>query len=174
MASIRTILVPIDGSPPSRAALEHAVALAEQNPSTRVDTLHVEAADAFATGSMTELAPSVREAIQREMDGAYAGAEARLGDRIARRTASGDPLRRIIEIASEAGYELVVIGTHGRVGRLHALLGSVAEGIVRNAPCPVLTVREPGGEYQSFAERLHERPSLAEQLPEPGARHDHT
>ncbi|MBN9162961.1 MAG: hypothetical protein BGO98_17285 [Myxococcales bacterium 68-20] len=170
MASIRTILVPIDGSPPSRAALEHAVALAAESTSTRVDVLHVEAPDEFETGSMTELAPSAREEIRREMDCALAGAEARLGERVTRRTVPGDPLRRIIEIASEGGYELIVMGTHGRVGRLHMLLGSVAEGVVRNAPCPVLTVREPGGEYQSFAERLHERPSLAEQA----ALHHHT
>ncbi|MBX3204439.1 MAG: universal stress protein [Labilithrix sp.] len=164
MAAIRTILVPIDGSPPATAALEHAVALAEACASTKVDVLHVDAPDEFEVGSMTPIAPSAREEVEHAMDDAVEHAEARLGDRIARRRVVGDPLRRIIEIASDGGYELIVMGTHGRVGRLHELLGSVAEGVVRNAPCPVLTVREPGGEYQSFAERLHERPSLAEQV----------
>jgi nucleotide-binding universal stress UspA family protein len=163
MASIRSILVPIDGSPPAKAALDHAVALAEETPSTRVDVLHVEAPDEFEVGSSAPLAPSAREEARREMDAAVEQARARLGDRVSLRTLSGDPLRTIIEIANEGGYELIVMGTHGRVGRLQVMLGSVAVGVVRNAPCPVLTVREPGGEYQSFAERLHERPSLAEQ-----------
>ena len=64
----------------------------------------------------------------------------------------GDPLLRILETAG--GYDLVVMGTHGRVGRLHTLIGSVAEGVVRNAPCPVLTVRVPIGS-ESFGERIH-------------------
>jgi nucleotide-binding universal stress UspA family protein len=164
MASIRNILVPVDGSPPSTAALDHAVALAEESSSTRVDVLHVDAPDEFEVGSTSPMAPSAREEAQREMDEAFERAQVRLGDRLSRRTVPGDPLRKIVEIASDGDYQLIVMGTHGRVGRLHMMLGSVAEGVVRNAPCPVLMVREPGGEYQSFAERLHERPSLAEQM----------
>ncbi len=71
-------------------------------------------------------------------------------------------MRRIVEVAGD-GFDLIVMGTHGRVGRLHELLGSVAEGVVRNAPCPVLTVRDPREGYQSFAERRHHRPTVAEQ-----------
>lgn len=163
MASIRSILVPIDGSSPSTAALEHAVALAEECPSTKIDVLHVDAPDEFEVGSTIPLAPSAREQVQRAMDDALEHAKAKLGDRVSLRKVAGDPLRVIIESASDGGYELIVMGTHGRVGRTHTMLGSVTEGVVRNAPCPVLTVREPGAEYQSFAERLHERPSLAEQ-----------
>jgi len=163
MASIRNILVPIDGSPTSTAALEHALALAEECASTKIDVLHVEAPDQFEVGSSTPSAPGARQQEREALDSAMAGAKARIGERASLRTVSGDPLRRIIEIASEGGYELIVMGTHGRVGRLHMLLGSVAEGVVRSAPCPVLTVREPGGEYQSFAERLHDIPSIAEQ-----------
>lgn len=58
-----------------------------------------------------------------------------------------------------------MMGTHGRVGRLYAILGSVAEGVVRNAPCPVLTVRDPSDGYQSFSDSRHHRPTLAEQAP---------
>ena len=67
----------------------------------------------------------------------------------------GDPLRTILETARLGNYDLIVMGTHGRVGRLHSLLGSVTEGVVRNAACPVLTVREPSGEEESFSERIH-------------------
>ena len=163
MAAIRKMLVPIDGSPPAIAALEHAVALAEECTSSRVEVLHVEAPDEFEVGSMSPIAPIAREEARHAMDAAVEAARSSLGDRFERQTTPGDPIRRIIEVASAGDYQLIVMGTHGRVGRLHMMLGSVAEAVVRNAPCPVLTVREPGGEYQSFAERLHDIPSLAEQ-----------
>lgn len=163
MANVRHLLVPIDGSPPSIAALDHAVALAEDCTAT-LDILHVHAPDEFEVGSMTPSAPSARRQTDHDMDAALDSARARLGDRVSLRTESGEPLRKILEIAGDGEYDLIVMGTHGRVGRLHSMLGSVAEGVVRNAPCPVLTVREPGGEYQSFAERLHHTPSLAEQV----------
>jgi len=155
MAALQNILVPLDGSPPSLAALEHAVALAEDS-GAAIDVLHIEA---LQVGSVSPLSPDLRQEIERAME----RAQARVGSRVSRRTASGDPVVKIIEIASEGPYDLIVMGTHGRVGRLHAMLGSVAEAVIRNAPCPVLTVRETGGGYQSFAERRHGRPSVAEQ-----------
>lgn len=55
----------------------------------------------------------------------------------------GDPATTIIERATQGNYDLLVLGTHGRTGLAHAVLGSVAEKVVRRAPCPVLTVRAP-------------------------------
>jgi nucleotide-binding universal stress UspA family protein len=49
----------------------------------------------------------------------------------------------ITQFAKEGGFDLIVMGTHGRSGLKHLLLGSVAERVVRTAPCPVLTVRKP-------------------------------
>jgi nucleotide-binding universal stress UspA family protein len=161
MDHIRKILVPMDGSRCSDAALSQAVALAEDL-GADVEVLHITAPDEFEVGSTTETADSVRQQSDREMDASVAAAERRLGGRLKRRSESGDPLRKILEVAAE-GVDLVVMGTHGRVGRLHSLLGSVAEGVVRNSRCPVLTVREPGGEGESFAERLHGRSTLADQ-----------
>jgi hypothetical protein len=54
------------------------------------------------------------------------------------------------------------MGTHGRVGRLHALVGSVAEAVVRSSLCPVLTVRRPDGEQESFSERIHGRQAIGD------------
>jgi nucleotide-binding universal stress UspA family protein len=54
----------------------------------------------------------------------------------------GSPERVIREIAAEKGASLIVMGTHGRTGLRHVVLGSVAERVVRTAPCPVITVRE--------------------------------
>lgn len=162
MSNLRRILVPIDGSPPSVAALEHAIALAEDTGAT-VESLHVDAPNEFEFGSSSPSTPDARQRTLHELDAAREGARRRLGDHFTWRTEEGDPLRRIIEIASEGAYDLIVMGTHGRVGRLYVILGSVAEGVVRNAPCPVLTVREHGADYQSFAERIHGTLSLAEQ-----------
>jgi nucleotide-binding universal stress UspA family protein len=165
MAVLQTILVPLDGSPPSLAALEHALALAEDG-DARIDVLTVEVPEEeFEVGSQVPLSPDARREIDRELEGAVGRARAQLGSRVSRRTTSGDPLPKIIETASEGQYDLIVMGTHGRTGRLHAMLGSVAEGVIRNAPCPVLIVREAGVGYQSFAERRHGRPTLAEQWP---------
>ena len=55
--------------------------------------------------------------------------------------AAGHPADTIVRIAQERGADLIVMGTHGRTGLQHVLLGSVAEKVVRLAPCPVLTVR---------------------------------
>ncbi len=150
MVSIRSILVPIDGSHAAIAALEHAVAFAQEHADTRIDTLHVEEPEQLKAGSVGS-APGAQKEENRVIDAALERARARLGDRISTRKVAGDPLRSIIEIANKGTYELIVMGTHGRSGRLHMMLGSVAAGVVRNAPCPVLTVREPGEAYRSFA-----------------------
>lgn len=61
--------------------------------------------------------------------------------------ASGIPFREIIKKARDCGAGLIVIGTHGRTGVEHVIFGSTAEKVVRNAPCPVLSVRLGGKEF---------------------------
>lgn len=164
MAHIHHILVPVDDSPPSLAALSEAVALAEDLGAT-IDVLTVKAPDQFHVGSATPVAPEVRSEADRRLDEAIDGAKARLGERLGRRVEPGDPIHTIVDVAAAGHFDLLVMGTHGRVGRLHELVGSVAEGVIRSSPCPVLVVREPGGEEESFAERIHGRPAIAEQIP---------
>lgn len=156
MSHIQRILVPLDGSPPSIAALREATALAEDTGAS-VDVLQVNGPDHFGIGSTRPQAPEARSASVRDADDAIAAAEPHLHARLKRRVKEGDPLRTILETARVGHYDLIVMGTHGRIGRLHSLLGSVAEGVVRSAACPVLTVREPSGEEESFAEHLHTR-----------------
>jgi len=55
----------------------------------------------------------------------------------------GDTVSEILRTARETGADLIVMGTHGRTGLGRLLLGSVAEGVLRHAPCPVVTVRAP-------------------------------
>ena len=95
---------------------------------------------------------------------AVAPAKARLGERLMQQSVVGDPIHKILEIAAADSIDLIVMGTHGRVGRLQMLIGSIAAGVVRSSPCPVLTVREADGEEESFSERIHGRPTLADQV----------
>ena len=61
--------------------------------------------------------------------------------RVERRVEDGDPPDVIVAVAREIGADLIVMGTHGFKGLTHAVMGSVAEHVVRNATCPVLTMR---------------------------------
>ena len=161
MGHIQKILVPMDGSPPSIAALWEAVALAEELQAA-IDVLHVDGPNRFEVGSATATARSVEEQANREMDEAVGAAQARLGERLSRRTDAGDPILKILDVAASGHFDLIVMGTHGRVGRLHALVGSVAEAVVRSSQCPVLTVRRPDGEQESFSERVHGRRAIGD------------
>jgi universal stress protein A len=149
MLSLRKILVPIDLSPSGRRVLAQAQDFARQF-SSSIDLLHVWtppamlAPEALITGIGTTEQPflewlgnSAREHLgkfesQLEADGIHI-------------TQSycelGDPATTIVEHAANGGYDLLVLGTHGRTGLSHALMGSVAEKVVRRAPCAVLTVR---------------------------------
>lgn len=84
----------------------------------------------------------------------FASLEARLGELSSQARAEGAVVaghrllqgvapREIVQLAAEDGFDLIVMGTHGRTGLKHLLVGSVAERVVRLAPCPVLTVRRP-------------------------------
>ena len=55
----------------------------------------------------------------------------------------GVPFLEVLNAAKEKEVDLIVLGTHGRTGLAHALIGSVAEKVVRNAACPVLTIKHP-------------------------------
>jgi nucleotide-binding universal stress UspA family protein len=60
---------------------------------------------------------------------------------------SDEPADEIVKYAKSEGIDLIVMGTHGRPGIAHLLMGSVAEKVVRTAPCPVLTLRHPEREF---------------------------
>lgn len=68
-------------------------------------------------------------------------------ERVDRVIRMGTPFVEIVRYAKEKEIDLIVMGTHGRTGVVHALIGSVAEKVVRKAPCPVLTVRPEGHQF---------------------------
>ena len=63
---------------------------------------------------------------------------------VVRRVVVGIPYRRIVEVAADEKVDLIVMATHGRTGFSHLFMGSVAEKVVRTAPCPILTIRPNG------------------------------
>lgn len=65
----------------------------------------------------------------------------------AREVRKGNPFLQIVDYAKENDVDLIIVGTHGRTGLSHVFLGSVAELVVRKAPCPVLTVRDQEHEF---------------------------
>ncbi len=156
MAHVQRILVPCDGSPPSIAALAEAITLA-LDLDAAIDVLEVK----MPKNELTP-PPSASAGEAQALEEAFKSAKRALSDRLTRRIESGEPARTILNAAAQ-GYDLVVMGTHGRVGRLHATLGSVAETVVRGASCPVLTVRASTGEEETFAERIHRAKSIGEQ-----------
>jgi len=96
--------------------------------------------DGLAIGGPEELATVAREvdaAMQRWLTDARAlgAADVKVD------TAIGGTAAEIERYAGDGGYDLIVMGTHGRTGLAHALLGSTAEKVVQRAPCAVLTIR---------------------------------
>lgn len=153
MKTFHSILVPVDGSPASLAALEQAIVIA-QDYDAHVHMLQV-------TPARDPLSAETRDDIEDVVFAAAGRARHLLGPLFTVESIVGEPVHEIIAYAQD-GFDLIVVGTRGGSGRMHALMGSVAESIVRNAPCPVLTVRDPAGSYQSFSDRRHRRPTFAE------------
>lgn len=148
MRPIRKILVPTDFSDNAAQALDAAVDLARRYEATLL-LLHVYQPPVYAFPDGIVLAGSkvllsMADASDRGLAEAKAQAE-QLGARgVSVQSALGTPFADIIRVAREEDADLIVMGTHGRTGLAHALLGSVTEKVVRKAPCPVLTVRRLG------------------------------
>ncbi len=146
-----TILVPTDFGRAAEAALDHAIDLAGAlRPSTGpVEIVLLHAYEMPLLGvpdgalvATTELIGRVIESAQEALDRAIFERRGR-GIPMRPLLEQGDPWRVVIDTASAVGAGLIVMGTHGRHGLPRALIGSVAERVVRTASVPVLTVHEP-------------------------------
>ena len=146
---IYNILVPVDFSDCSKKALRYAIPLAKEHEAAL--TLLYVVPNSYALGEYGGIAymPAAGElcaAASRDVDKliltevkAEVPAEARV--------LIGNPSHEITEAAKTLPTDLIVISTHGRTGLKHVLLGSVAEHVIRHAPCPVLVVREQEHEF---------------------------
>lgn len=146
------ILVPVDGSPTSQRGLVEAARLAETlNATVRlvhvVDesplTLNPEAATATAP-LLEQFAESGKQVLQEAS--ALAQREGVQVETAMHEDLAGRVADRILDEARQWPAELIVMGTHGRRGIRHVVLGSDAEAVVRSAPVPVLLVRSAEGE----------------------------
>ncbi len=146
MKDIRTILCPIDFSPGSSAATDYAMMLA-QKLGAKLHIMHVYPLPMLAAPDgglmlpanvLSEVSDSAARALRKSADECRAKGvdpETHLAD--------GAPHAEILRIAEQIPADLIVMGTHGRSGFAHLLLGSVAEKVVRSSTIPVLTTRLP-------------------------------
>jgi nucleotide-binding universal stress UspA family protein len=148
MLPIRTVLHPTDFSEHSGYAFRLACSLARDY-GARLIVLHVlERPLLVYTGVMTAPPPPPPSAEQRqsarEQLHGIKPPDPAIG--VEHLLEEGDPATAILQVAQERPCELIVMGSHGRTGLGRLLMGSVAEQVVRRAPCPVLTVRIPEGQ----------------------------
>ena len=141
MLQLKKILVPRDFSPFSEQALQHALDLANRT-GAEVHLLFVEIPHADALALTAEGVDGARKALKEQlMEGLEQnGAGVQFQQAVVRDIA---PAPAIVAYAEEHDIDLIVMGTHGRRGLRRLLLGSTAEEVVRTAPCPVFTVRQP-------------------------------
>ena len=158
-----TILVPVDFSPSAREALLYAGSIAERFSATIV-VMHVIAKEVELSttykragyrsvpllGPFTEtldMPTDVTEAVVIDLrEQARAALQQFLplelrGQQVRLHVAVGTPFEQILRTATQNNVDLIVMGTHGRTGLARVMLGSVAERVVRLAPCPVLAVK---------------------------------
>jgi nucleotide-binding universal stress UspA family protein len=141
--SFRKILCPTDFSEGSRRALR--LAIEELGAGAEIVLAHVWQAP-FVYGPETVVPGSVvvetKAMAEAELARWKSEAERLGGKRVSTVLASGAPWHEIVQLAKrDPGIDLIVMGTHGYTGLEHVLLGSVAERVVRHAPCPVLAAR---------------------------------
>ena len=144
---IKKVLVPIDFSDYSKNALKYAVNFAKSFNAEIILVYVVEPVIYPPDFSMGQIAmPSInaewddraKDELQKLAKSDFTSAE-----NVKTVIKTGKPFVEIIETAKEEDVDLIIIATHGHSGVEHILFGSTAEKVVRKAPCPVLTLREP-------------------------------
>ncbi|MEO7192408.1 MAG: universal stress protein [Vicinamibacterales bacterium] len=152
MFAINHVLVATDFSECSTAALEYGRALAQRF-GARLHVLHVvetRMTAGFATEAYLNTSPELQIEIEQagriRLDQLVSAEERAVGARAVLRTLE-TPAHAIVDYAASEHIDLIVIGTHGRRGLSHLVMGSVAEKVMRTAPCPVLTLRHPERDF---------------------------
>ena len=145
---IKRILVPIDFSDCATKALRYAVPLARQHGAS-LELIHVISSPVYGFG---EYGPIWTPSIENELPGSKKALQ-KLAETEIRKVPFnvevriGAPYLEITQFAQSEQIDLIVIATHGYTGFKHVLLGSVAENVVRFAPCPVLVVKVQEREF---------------------------
>lgn len=154
--NIKRILVPIDYSSCSRVALRMAAELGRRFGAS-LDVVHVWDRPSYVSDvvltrtdplSPKSLIILIEENARRDLAEFLTSAELPADAAPTSRLIAGDPASALLHEIKLGNYDLVVIGTHGRTGLSHILLGSVAEKLVRLSPAPVLTVPDEVAQHQ--------------------------
>jgi nucleotide-binding universal stress UspA family protein len=145
MKPFQAILVPVDFSPPSIEALHVAADLARRY-SAQVTLVYVyEPLGRFVPDSYlfwnAEQVSTLLTHMKEDLESQRQLFEGIGATQVRTLVLQGVPADEIVAHARSLGADLIVMGTHGRTGLLHALMGSVAERVLRTAPCAVLAVR---------------------------------
>ncbi len=141
----KKVLCPVDFSDASRSALRVASELARRFDG-ELTIFHAYPLPGYTLPEGTVLpAAGMLQELAEQTDALLARwkkeAEADGAPRVATAKSVGEPAAEIVATAQDGRFDVVVVGTHGRTGLAHVLLGSVAERVVRRAPMPVVTVR---------------------------------
>jgi len=151
MLEIRRILVPVDFSEKSERALDYAIEFAKKFGAS-VTLVHAYEIPVYGYGlvdaslvASPDLAARISDAAQKTLD-ALVASRADRGVPIQGILRNGVAWEEIANVAKETHADLIVIGTHGRRGLARALLGSVAESVIRTSDVPVLTIHAPADE----------------------------
>jgi nucleotide-binding universal stress UspA family protein len=148
---IKKILCPVDFSECSEHAIQYAVALATAY-QAEIKLVHAMdiAASVFSYSELDMPDPAFASQLLAEFTQRLeelAGKVRSQHEPVTSAVLHGRPFLEIINCAKDWQADIIVIGTHGRSGLEHMLIGSVAEKVVRKAPCPVLTVRHPEHDF---------------------------
>jgi universal stress protein A len=150
MLAPKNILAATDFSPVSDTALQYARELAHAF-GANLHVVHVindfiDALPPVYDPAFGNAQRALREAAREQLHTAATTGDLTKGTLAEHLMTASSPAAAILECAKDNAIDLIVMGTHGRGGVAHLLLGSVAERVVRTAPCPVLTVRHPARE----------------------------
>jgi len=150
---IKKILCPTDFSENSKHALKYALALATLSQAD-LQLFHVVEPITYPQSTEffepvldeVELMMKMEAAFQQQLEDQVTTLKAEY-PKISGKLVTGNTFLEIIQAARDGDVDMIVMGTHGRTGLAHVLIGSVAERVVREAPCPVLTVKHPEHEF---------------------------
>jgi universal stress protein A len=152
MPRFNNILCPVDFDQNSLAAVPVAAELAREHKATLylLHVVHLDLAHepALSSGEAETAAETKLERIGHQ--------KLKVGTRYEILVITGDPAVEVLQMAAKLGIDLIVMATHGRKGLRRLFLGSVAERVVREARCPVLTVKP--GQARAGASRMRRRP----------------
>jgi len=154
MISLKRILAPMDFSETSEVAVRYAAELSKGFGAT-LHILHVlEQTELIEEGLGLPLSldKDIEHEARKRLSGVLTEPQAKSLKSVEFALRAGSSATEIVSYAKEHGIDLIVMGTHGRTFVPHLLMGSVAEKVVRRAPCPILVVRHPQDEFITSAQ----------------------